>query len=261
MNEEGDTLTRKELVRRRQLAIQQLLNVYRREYVRELTTLASNCEALVQLPETNELTESQKNVLNARYDEFLKSALRCCRAFEFQGGGLGRVEVQELEGRELMELEAYGIPLVCGERVVMKEGGVTFRQADDFVSRQLAVALSSSRLEPHLSTASALEEPRRSVEKKEVEKKDEWDEGKKVDLKRLEAFACSASFREMDREDFLIALLGPRGRFSIRRTAFVIGCIPQVKLEPEKQSNLGKPLSQESAGHIGRSEERCWRRW
>lgn len=139
------------------------------------------------------------------------------------------------------------VPVVYGERVDVMDGLMSFAEAERCLLEEISTTHCSPFLEPHLTNAPTKNALQTSIKSEIQTRSKSMANDKKHEMRRLEAFAASACFRDMDRQDILFKLLGPNGQFLIRKSAFTIGCLPPPIENPE---NTAGPSTTAEIGHI-----------
>ena len=165
-----------------------------------------------------------------------------------------RLEMQDIEEEELLELRRFGVPIVSKKRLRDPSNVPLFAETEAFLATALTQTTSASQSEPNLQAASVSSDPQdppsdssADVPISDSSEKAETETASR--LERLEAFASSACYRAMDREDDLICLVGHRGKYAVRRNAFTIGCIlPPI-------AAIHRDAATEPPSHIGRSKD------
>eukprot|EP00210_Caulerpa_lentillifera_P006987 g6682.t1 len=229
----SEYLTRKELIRRRKLNIQELLNAYQVEYVELLKEMGNRYHKL-KSPLVNDLSEVQKLLVVTKYKDLLK----------------GTFQTQQRTPSEITELNEAEVPILTDVKITTSAESaiLSFPQAERFLISQTENALrSSSRLTPHLSTSSSnqlTESEHTSTETKTVVTPQSPLIEKMTELHRLEELASAASGREMDRRDCLMMLFSDRGRYLIRQCSFTIG---RSRLNSSNPSPVDVNLSKEDS--------------
>ena len=162
--------------------------------------------------------------------------------------------MQDIEEAELLELRSFGVPVVSKKRLRDPSRVPSFGETEAFLAAALTQSATTSQSEPDVDASSSVpseqqDPPSDSSADAPLSDNSEKAETKVVTgLERLEAFACSACYRSMERDDDLICLIGHRGKYAVRRNAFTIGCI----VPP--MAAIHRDAATEPPSHIGRSK-------